>query len=188
MIDYIIEKVIDVVGSFVDNVCNTYERISNYFFNVNKLIGMRYRLYKFGMFISAIFLASFASQDKNIYIPLSYISYTAYILYFLFSRYVLKSANKYLDKDFEFDYDIDICFLDGLKIYGTDKPISSISIKLMLITILNTFLYAAMMRNHDILVILAPAFLIILLEIDSVFNLCVTILIREMHKHDKKSD
>ena len=185
MIDYIIEKVIDAVGSFVDNAYEIYERIS---FNVSKLIGMRYRFYKFSMFISAIFLASFASQDKNIYIPLSYISYTAYILYFLFSRYVLKSANKYLDKDFEFDNDIDVCFLDGLKIYGTDKPISSISIKLMLITILNTFLYAAMMRNHDILVILAPAFLIILLEIDSVFNLCVTILIREMHKHDKKSD
>lgn len=110
MIDYIIEKVIDVVGSFVDNVYEIYERISNRFFNVNKLICMRYRLYKFSMFISAIFLASFASQDKNIYIPLSYISYAVYVLYFLFSRYVLKSANKYLDKDFEFDNDIDVCF------------------------------------------------------------------------------
>jgi hypothetical protein len=106
----------------------------------------------------------------------------------LFSKYVLKSANNYLDKDFKFDNDIDVCFLDGLRIYGTNKPISSISIKLMLVTILNTFLYAAMMRNRDILVILAPAFLIILLEIDSAFGLCVTILIREMHKHDKKSD
>lgn len=79
-------------------------------------------------------------------------------------------------------------FLDGLKIYGTNKPISSISIKLMLITILNTFLYAAMMRNRDILVVLAPAFLIVLLEIDSTFGLCVTIMIREMHKNDEKSD
>ena len=188
MIDYIIEKVIDVVGSFVDNVYETYERISNGFSNVNKLIGMRYRFYKFSMFISAIFLASFASQDKNIYIPLSYISYTAYILYFLFSRYVLKSATRYLDKDFEFDTDIDMMYLDGLRIYGTNKPISSISIKLMLITILNTFLYAAIMRNRDILVVLAPAFLIILLEIDSAFDLCVIIVIREMYKHDKKSD
>lgn len=187
MIDYIIEKVIDAVGSFVDNAYEVYERISDYL-NVDKLISMRYKLYKFSMFISAIFLASFASQDKNIYIPLSYISYTAYILYFLFSRYVLKRATRYLDKDFEFDNDIDVCFLDGLKIYGKNKPISSISIKLMLITILNTFLYAAMMRNRNILAVLLPAFLIILLEIDSVFNLCVTILIREMHKHDKKSD
>ena len=188
MIDYIIEKVIDAVGSFVDNAYEIYERISNRFSNVNKLIGMRYRLYKFSMFISAIFLASFASQDKNIYIPLSYISYMAYVLYFLFSRYVLKRATRYLDKNFEYDSDIDVCFLDGLKIYGTNKPISSISIKLMLITILNTFLYAAMMHNRNILVVLAPAFLIILLEIDSAFSLCVTIVIREMHKHDKKSD
>lgn len=112
MIDYIIEKVIDViekaidaVGSFVDNAYEIYERIS---FNVSKLIGMRYRFYKFSMFISAIFLTSFASQDKNIYIPLSYISYAAYILYFLFSRYVLKRATRYLDKNFEYDSDIDI--------------------------------------------------------------------------------
>lgn len=187
MIDYIIEKVIDAVGIFMVNAYDTYERISDYF-NVNKLISMRYKLYKFSMFISAIFLASFASQDKNIYIPLSYISYTAYVLYFLFSRYVLRRANNYLYKNFEFDTDIDVCFLDGLKIYGTNKLISSISIKLMLITFLNTFLYAAMMRNRNILVALIPAFMIILLEIDIVCNLCVTIVIREMHKHDKKSD
>jgi hypothetical protein len=187
MIDYIIEKVIDAVGSFVDNAYEVYERISDYL-NVDKLISMRYKLYKFSMFISAIFFASFASQDKNIYIPLSYISYTAYVLYFLFSRYVLKRATRYLDKDFKFDTDIDTMYLDGLRIYSTNKPISSISIKLMLITILNTFLYAAMMHNRNILVVLAPAFLIILLEIDSTFSLCVTIIIREMYKHDKKSD
>lgn len=187
MINYTIEKVMDAVCSFADNAYETYERISDYF-NVDKLISMRYKLYKFSMFISAIFLASFASKDRNICIPLSYISYTAYVLYFLFSKYVLRMANNYLDKKFEFDTDIDVRFLDGLRIYSTNKSISSISIKLMLITILNTFLYAAMMRNRDILVVLAPAFLIILLEIDSAFSLCVTIVIREMHKHDKKSD
>lgn len=188
MIDYIIEKIIDAIGSFVDNAHEAYERISYYFFNVNKLIGMRYRLYKFSMFISAICLASFASQDKNIYIPLSCISYAAYILYFLFSKYVLRRATNYLDKDFEFDNNIDVCFLDGLRIYSTNKPISSISIKLMLVTILNIFLCAAMMRNHNILVVLVPTVLIILLEINRTFDLCITILIREMHKHDEKSD